>query len=419
MQVSTKTLLTVESVQVGFLPPELEAGHRVSGASAPLGNNPISPTPPTFEPRGFGLFTRLMQAKKTIEYGKTAIARRLEKFALQREVRRAIPKSRAASCLRLKIGSSGVGVKWSPSRGKANYVNVRVCGAGWVCPHCAPKISEHRRKELLRLLKEVKRRGQIAVLVTRTIRHSPHDGIKDLMDAMQVAEGKFKSGNPWGRLVNRFGVIGGVRALETTFSEGGPHPHLHEILILKGKVDFKELRDAISVRWASAVGRAGLGTISDEFGVDVRGGAAAAGYIAKFGKESELTSWHTKQGRGGAGPFDLLRLSQQCEDQSIAAIARALFAEFAEATKGRKQLSWSKGLRKEYGLNEEEVSDEDAAVGEEALDDVVIGKFTDPQWSAICRAGLRGQVLEAVNASGGDWSAVDEVLGEALARESG
>ena len=65
-----------------------------------------------------------------------------------------------------------------------------------------------------------------------------------------------------------------------------------------------------------------------------------------------MTKGHIKKGKaGGETPFDLLRAVLADKNDKQAA---ALFAEFAKAFKGKRQLSWSNGLKAKFNLVEKD-----------------------------------------------------------------
>lgn len=58
-------------------------------------------------------------------------------------------KSRVHFCCRWNVHGTKEGKVAIQTNGtNARYKNLSVCGLGWVCPVCAHKISEHRRKEM-------------------------------------------------------------------------------------------------------------------------------------------------------------------------------------------------------------------------------------------------------------------------------
>ena len=71
-----------------------------------------------------------------------------------------------------------------------------------------------------------------------------------------------------------------------------------------------------------------------------------------------MTKGHIKKGKAGGNAFDLLRAVLADKEDKQAA---ALFAEFAKAFKGKRQLSWSNGLKAKFNLaekNDEELASE-------------------------------------------------------------
>jgi hypothetical protein len=132
-----------------------------------------------------------------------------------------------------------------------------------------------------------------------------------------------------------------------------------------------------------------------------------------WGIAQEISKGHIKNGReGGRTPFALLNDYATEGDKR----AGALFVEFVRQFHDRRQLSWSKGLRKKLLDQDREVTDQELAeqIQEEAT---LLGTLTLEQWRRVLaarRKDTRGLLLE-VAASGG-WSAVLTFL-EALGSE--
>lgn len=407
----------------------------ISACIAPPSNSATRPEPstgrrgrtPRTTPEGgaLGIYAKLpspppsknalFPAKNRIVYPSNEQESRLERFALQSMARAIIPKSRTANCLRARIkGAPKVGVKYSATRNRASFCNLQTCASVWACPCCSAKISEHRRAELTALVSAHQAAGGVVLLATRTFPHARANALEDLLSGLAKAEDLYKSSARWKGIKDRFGIVGTVRAVECTYGANGWHPHIHELLFLAGPVNVSDLEDRLFTRWASAATRAGLPVPSREHGVDVRDGTYAARYASKWGLEAEMTKWQVKRGKESSfSPYDLLRVALHDEDPKAVSTARALFQEYAEGFKGRRQLVYSKGLRQMY-LVAPEQTDEEAAKGQEP-DAVILGHLEPSHWKALLRAGLRGQLLEAINAAKGDWSAIDEVLGAALA----
>jgi len=163
----------------------------------------------------------------------------------------------------------------------------------------------------------------------------------------------------------------------------GWHPHMHELWFLDVTLhDYSILRSEIFDLWLKACQRFGLGLPSEKHGIDVRGGVEAANYVAKFGTEdswgieSEMTKANIKKGRNGSrSPFQLLHDYQDGDKQS-----GALFVEYAEAFKGKRQLVWSRGLKVQFELDE--LTDDEIIAIQEDESELVIS-ITRKQWRLV------------------------------------
>jgi hypothetical protein len=116
-----------------------------------------------------------------------------------------------------------------------------------------------------------------------------------------------------------------------------------------------------------------------------------------------MTKGHTKKAKaGGETPFDLLRsfLADSSDGQ-----AAALFREFAECFRGKRQLSWSAGLKARFFVDEK--TDEQLATEQED-NAVLLGQITLDQWRDVLKVDGRATVLEIAANSG--WPAVARYL---------
>lgn len=155
-----------------------------------------------------------------------------------------------------------------------------------------------------------------------------------------------------------------------------------------------------------------MGGGSDQGGTD-EDARQLARYVVKsledsvWGVPQEMTKGHIKKGRqGGRTPFALLHDYATQDDKQ----AGALFVEFVRAFHGRRQLSWSKGLRKKLLDQDQEATDQELAA---QIEDTatLLGTLTLDQWRRVLaapRKDTRGLLLE-VAASGG-WRAVETFL---------
>jgi len=245
--------------------------------------------------------------------------------------------------------------------GKAAFSGLAMCGSVWHCPVCAQRISTQRREELQELMQAAKNKDMGVHLLTLTVPHQLHDKLENLLPQVTEALRKLKSGRGWKEIVENFGIIGGVRALEITHGANGWHPHTHEMLITAKPLtvdQMLQLKAHIYVQWSRAAKIVGLGLPDWGHGVDVKPHDAAAEYISKWGFQDELTTAHIKHGKKDSRtPFDLLRDYRNTKDSK----AGGLFKEYAKIFHGRRQLVWSKGLKDLLIPDQLELLDEEIA----------------------------------------------------------
>lgn len=411
-------------------------------ASRRGGRSEARPTPPTGRPdasqgAAFGRFLGIdAKSKNTAqkidpETGEILgifdpSAAVIQRFILQSVVRKLLPKSRTNNCLRVRAKHKPVWARdfidqtikvWkSKEHKKAFFSGLQTCGSVWQCPVCAPKIAERRRAEIIAVMAAHKAAGGCVNMLTLTCPHQRSDNLKLLLVKQAKALNSFWNDRQTKAIFVEMGVTGQIRALEVTHGRksahnNGWHPHYHVLLFAGVGVDLarfdavnmKDWQVRLYLRWANACKLAGLGEPSYAHGLKLDDGSKAAQYVSKWGLEDEMTKGHTKKGKaGGETPFDLLRaLVVDSTDKQAA----ALFIEFAETFKGKRQLYWSPGLKKRYAIDEK--TDEQLA---DEKDDtaVVLGAITIDQWRDILADDGRGVVLNL--ASSQDWRAVSDYL---------
>ena len=320
--------------------------------------------------------------------------------------------------------------------GKAFFRGVVQCGSVWVCPVCAGKVSEKRRKELQGCIDNaLNRSAQMGVsLVTLTVRHGVGDVLADLLPKFSKALRRLKSGRPYKKLCADFGIVGEARALEVTHGKNGWHPHTHAVTfsnapMLDNRSSFPQYREEnkrtklpgrtvgivapisrhrltqfkrrLFALWYRACKAEGLPLPTYRHGVDVRGAKYAADYVAKWGFADELVkSQRKKAGQGGRNPWQLL-------DDARAGDKRAawLFREYAASFRGRRQLFWSKIMvggkmisLKKYLTDADEITDQEAI--EETDADAMtaaacVAVLDADTWACVLKGHARAHVLEA------------------------
>jgi hypothetical protein len=292
----------------------------------------------------------------------------------------------------------------SSGHGSTHYGGLQTCGSVWACPVCAAKVSERRRVELLHAMEAHKASGGQCFLLTLTFSHSFGDDIAQMLKAQASAWDALNKNRAGRALWESLRTVGTVRALETTHGSNGWHPHFHVLIFCASDIDRDQARQRFFDLWSAACVKFGLGAPSSSHGVRLDGGNEAAKYVTKglWGLDHELTKGHIKKASKGRSPFDLLRSYLYDDDKQ----AGALFREYAQAFKGKKQLIWSQGLKALYQV--EDLSDEElAAIQEESAE--LLGSIELEQWRLILAADLRGEVLELARHG---WEPVARLLAD-------
>lgn len=340
---------------------------------------------------------------------------RVARFSLQSVARSILPESRTAKCLRIRAYNSEIQVWKHHEHNTAAYAGLQTCGSVWSCPICAAKIAERRRAELQAAMALHRARAGAVTLLTLTTPHQKTDKLFDLLEMQGKALHRFWRDRTVKEIFKEMGAIGHVRALEVTHgrkspSNNGWHPHYHCLMFCGSGVDLsrfdgpqmKDWQVRLYLRWAACCVKSGLGEPSFEHGLKLDDGTKAGNYAAKWGLEDEMTKGHTKKALHGETPFDFLRsyLADGSDRQ-----AAALFKEFADTFKGKRQLSWSKGLKAMFAI--EEATDEELSTRVEETA-VLLGLLTVDQWRDVLKVDGRATVLEIASRAG--WPEVQRYL---------
>lgn len=344
------------------------------------------------------------------------MAGRVQRYILQSVARKLLPESRTNNCQRVRQRAKQIQVHKSIAHGTTSYSGLQTCASVWACPVCAAKIAERRRAEIIAAMAAHKAAGGCINMLTLTAPHQRGDYLAELLAKQAKALNSFWNDRQVKTVFEAMGVIGQIRALEVTHGRKSPqnngwHPHYHVLLFCGAGVDLTN-RDGppmlewivtLYERWASCCVKAGLGRPSLAHGLKLDDGSHAAQYVSKWGLEDEMTKGHTKKALHGETPFDFLRALLENPDDKQAA---ALFIQFAQVFKGKRQLHWSRGLKKLYAIGEKN----DDELAQEKEDDfaVWLGTITIEQWRDVLAVEGRGAVLSI--AAHGGWPAVLEYL---------
>ena len=286
------------------------------------------------------------------------------------------------------------------------YSGLMCCGSVWVCPVDAPKIAEHKKNDLVTAMNrfsvmcEPWGGGSVFHLVL-TAPHHAGESLKSLSDRVAHSMRLMLNRKPWKHFEEYLRLLGRIRALEVTHSFlNGWHVHFHMLLLSMASLDdlglswmvqewMDEQKARIFPMWREACKTAGLDAPSWEHGVNFESGESAGAYVAKWGASDELTKGHIKKGRdGNLSPFQMLDAIREGDLRYV-----PRFQEFDREFLGRKQLVWSRGLRKKLELADE-IPDEIIAETPDP-DAKVFYRITKSEWGVVLHQERRGELLEA------------------------
>jgi len=354
-----------------------KSGHKSDVGILTLGKITKSASTPIFN--GLGNDFEILRSKAQL---------RVKRFLLQEEACKLLPSERVNNCLKKRVSKDqGVLLKYNPVTKAACYGNLQLCGSVWNCAVCAAKISEKRRSELKQGIARHRKNGGHVYLLTLTNSHHHGDNLQQLMAGQKKALKYLWSDRKPKEHFAELGKVGHITANEVTHGKNGWHPHMHILMFFDKAVDIKELQTFIAKYWQHCCKKSKLKEPNLENGCDITDGSFADRYVAKWGIEEEMTKSHIKKGReGGLTPFDLLRLSEGgCERSG------QLFQQYAAAYKGKRQLSWSNGLKDLLGVPK--TTDKQLAEAEDA-ESIEEEELALEIWRLVLIYKARGELLK-------------------------
>lgn len=294
----------------------------------------------------------------------------------------------------------------------AGFGGLATCGSVWACPVCAAKIAAKRVADMEALAAWALGEGQALAMITLTVRHHAGHGLAEVWDAVRAGWHAITSGRAWISDQATFGVGGWVRAVEVTHGEHGWHVHVHALVVLasdpSGAAPYM-LGLRLWKRWERGITRKGFTALRDQGGLDVRvydpaigraefdprypGKGVGDGSDARRRLALEVANGQSKKGAGeNRHPFEILAALEAEPTASDV----ALWREWETGSKGRRQLTWSKGLRDRAGLDAE-ITDEEAAA-EEVADGEIIALIPQHAWWRM--ASVAWALLDAIDSGG-------------------
>jgi hypothetical protein len=319
---------------------------------------------------------------------------------------------RCRSCGKhVREASGEVGIR--VTEGHAGFAGLVTCGSVWVCPVCSAKIAATRSVEIGCVVARALSEGCSVVMVTLTLRHDRGQALGLLWDSLAGCWKRVTGGKSWVRQVERFGLLGFVRATEVTHGQNGWHPHVHALLISERDLsssEVDELCTSMWERWASKARGLGLrsplmqasewhrvtadGSSGTSIGDYLAKGVLAAGAIGM-----ELTQTQSKVARSVHSTRSMWEVLREAVEVGEAGAVR-LWLEWERVSKGRRSIAWSRGLRERFGVGLEK-SDEEIAAEELGGRDDTIAFITRAGWASMVRRPvLMPALLDALESGG-------------------
>lgn len=315
------------------------------------------------------LAEKIEQKKRVQSLGEKRRKRRAERYELRELAGRILPNFSVRKCMCCTVGDY---VSIFDGR-SASFGQLTVCGSVWACSVCESKIIERRKVEIQQVFKSVLVAGCTtkAIMITFTLPHKFSQKLAETLGFLKSGLDSFRAGSGWVSKAKEIDFLGAINSTEITFADlNGFHPHAHMIWFVDAKTDVKELKKWIYERWLLVLAQAGFKpTYRQEramrkHAIDIHDNAHDGDYLAKinaqsetaWGAEAEMTQNSLKENKKkGFNPFGILAKIKELEEAKEFEKARrykAIFAEYAEATKGKKRIRIDSNLVKLAGLKE-------------------------------------------------------------------
>jgi hypothetical protein len=265
-------------------------------------------------------------------------------------------------------------------------VGTIACGSVWSCAVCSAIVRTRRSLEVQAAAQLHVASGGQLVMLTLTLRHNRRQTLEELLEALKGSWRAVQGQQGVWRRQVRPALVGSVTATEVTWGPSGWHPHLHLLLFLEpGAQVLEELKRELPATWVAAVRSKLPGSTPNlRHGVHVLElDASASAYVSKIADETVRADLKSNS-------RSVWTILDALEDGETWAVA--MFSEWFTATKGRRAVVWSRGLKDRFGLDE--LTDEEIA--QQELDGQVLELVPSDQWLRWCRELTPAGVVRAL-----------------------
>jgi hypothetical protein len=273
------------------------------------------------------------------------------------------------------------------------------CGSVWGCPVCSAKILTKRSLEVEEAMNAWVKAGGYFIFETFTLSHRLGDSVAKQRLGLQVGWTALNAGSFKNNHI-KAGRHGYLKMTEPTFGSNGFHLHIHALYFMKGELsqsDQDKWTNKNFNKWQKSVASAGFAA-PDPKGhkaIRVHNYEGLQGYFTKGFDNPSLNN----PGNKANSVWNLLSKAIEHPKSTHTFAWRTWEAE----SKGMRQITWSKDLRRGLGLDEE-LEDEEIA------DEPVPLLEIDPQ--DVARYGHSGKYQSVIrrHLASGDLSAAETVL---------
>ena len=340
----------------------------------------------------------------------TAVAKnRRERRYQLREVARSIAPGALRGCGRtMLVVNERVEVKIND--GVGHFTGLATCGSVWMCPVCEAKIRHKRALMVERWLNQAFEMGHGVEFVTLTCRHWLGQALADLFSRSQKAFHGMRMQRAFRDLMARF-ELRWIMVREVLHGPiNGWHPHFHLAVITWTPLtdtERAELEDGFWRGWSHQLQGVGLSALRGP-GVLIKPCTSRSGlaeYLCKVvgddarptrGLALELTRGDLKTSKTSLlrTPEQILSDFADTGDQAD----RALYREYCIATKARRMMTITKGLKQHLSINEPDQTDEELATAEVGGETLL--RMGRTAWGRVVALDLRLHLLVVAETSG-------------------
>jgi hypothetical protein len=317
---------------------------------------------------------------------------------------------RVSSCGRQGVlpgGSVRIRATGAGADRRAGFSGLASCGSVWACPVCSERILAGRQTELSEGLASWSARGGRVAFVTLTMRHDKGQSLRSLWDALSKAWDNAVKGRAWKAARARYGVAGFIRVVEVTHGDSGWHVHVHAAFLLDGSVpitsaDVDDLGCVLFQPWRASLMRSGLrAPLARSGGLDAKLWDGSTGVMADYFAKGTYAADASRAALELArGDLKIARSGNRTPFRILADFVEfgvlddlELWQEWERGSKGRRQMTWSRGLR-DLLLAGPELTDQELADAELGTVDDDLVELDAATWKRVRDSGVAAALLD-------------------------